>query len=280
MAATTEAKANGTSRPSKLREYCRCKESQDILSGSDPNVVCLIRRRFCSNVVVYRCRTLEDDEGVRSLHPKHPIDIFWLKMSPDDVRKHRQSGKTDDRVELGRLERKFAYGVSYKKRNAEGERSPSKWSRWTSRSKKGKKGRKLSAESFASRSATHSVSEMEDSVQSESSVYSVSRHPVAEYPETEGLETIAEQGPSYQMIFNALKSDKSMQLTLRMDAVSGRPGLFAVIPVAERMVECRMKEIFVALKAGRMGVLNVSSVTVCATRCDNGKKVERVLKRE
>ena len=111
---------------------------------------------------------------------------------------------------------------------------------------------------------------------------SMSRHPVMDYPDTEGLglDTISEVGPSYQMIFNALKSDESMKLELRMDPETRRPGLYASISIEERMVECRLKEIYVALKTGRMGVLKVSSVTVCAIRCDSWQKVERVLKRE
>jgi len=124
--------------------------------------------------------------------------------------------------------------------------------------------------------------EVEESIQSESSVQSLSRHPVMEYPETEGLglDTISEVGPSYKMVFNALKDDDSMQLELRMDAETKRPGLYGSVSIDERMVECRLKEIYVAFKTGRMGVLKVASVTVCALRCDNGQTVERVLKRD
>jgi len=126
--------------------------------------------------------------------------------------------------------------------------------------------------------------EVEESIQSESSVQSMSRHPVMEYPETEGhgLDTISEVGLSYQMVFNALKDEKSMmnQLELRMDAVTRRPGLYGSISIDNQMVECRLKEIYVALKTGRMGVLKVASVTVCAVRCDNGQNVERVLKKD
>ena len=98
--------------------------------------------------------------------------------------------------------------------------------------------------------------------------------------ESRGLDTISENGLSYHMIFNALKSEESMHSELRMDPETRRPGLYGSISIGERKVECRLKEIYVALKTGRMGVLKVSSVTVCAIRCDYDQKVERILKRD
>lgn len=201
-------------------------------------------------------------------------------------------------MELGRLERKFAYGVDTKKIKGESEHKEekrSKRSRWSKLSCRGKnsrsrKSKKINIQSMASRNPTDTVSgpegnpkyEVEESIQSESSVQSMSRHPVMEYPETEGhgLDTISEVGPSYQMVFNALKDDESMKLELRVDAQTRRPGLYGSISVDDQMVECRLKEIKPVLKTGRMGVLKVVSVTVCAVRCDNGQNVERVLKRD
>merc|ERR1719244_1094715 len=110
--------------------------------------------------------------------------------------------------------------------------------RWSSFSCRGKKSRsrkskKITVESMDPRNAMDTMSEsegnqkyeVEESIQSESSVQSMSRHPVMEYPETEGhgLDTISEVGPSYQMVFNALKDDESMKLELRVDAETKRP---------------------------------------------------------
>ena len=288
---TSESKAERSPSLSKSPKYRRSEESQQIFDGRDPNVVCLIRRRWSSNVVVYRARTV-DDNGVISLHPKNPMDIFWLKCDRQSLEKHRKNGKADDRVELGRLERKFAYGVSYKKIKTEKEiqSKRSRRSRWSSFSCKGKKSKSRKSKKINTISAAEGIdqSQIEDSVQSESSVYSLSHHPVPHemmdynQPETEGrgLDTISENGLSYHMIFNALKSEESMHLELRIDPETKRPGLYGSISIEERKVECRLKEIYVALKTGRMGVLKVSSVTVCAIRCDDGQKVERVLQRD
>jgi len=98
-------------------EYRCCDETNSILNGEDKNVICIIRRDQLTacNVIVYRANVMEQIDAFGNvkniLHPKDPIDIFWLKISEQDLKKHRESGKYDDRVKLNKLEKKMVYGV-------------------------------------------------------------------------------------------------------------------------------------------------------------------------
>eukprot|EP01084_Bolivina_argentea_P307574 531650_1 len=103
------------------KKYIPCKQSKLILTGNDPNVICMIRRKRASNLIVYRAKTIKtiskDNKWKISINPKKQIEIFWLKLSKECLKKHRKSGKKDDRVELTNIEKKFAYGVTCKLMN-------------------------------------------------------------------------------------------------------------------------------------------------------------------
>eukprot|EP01084_Bolivina_argentea_P061971 113293_1 len=127
---------------SPSRKYSGCEESKLILSDNDPNVVCKIRRKRASNLIVYRAITIiETDENGQIntfFHPNRQIEIFWLKLSKNDLKKHRDSGKMDDRVAVSRIERKLVYGVSLKKIKKKNKHKKSRL-RWRSKSKSKKK---------------------------------------------------------------------------------------------------------------------------------------------
>jgi len=57
-----------------------CNESKQVLD--DPNVVCLIKRSKNSNVVVYRAAV---NNG--KLNKDNPLEVFWLKIDPEYVKK-------------------------------------------------------------------------------------------------------------------------------------------------------------------------------------------------
>ena len=65
-----------------------------------------IHSRDCSQYVIPKRRHGFDD---------NPVEIFWLKIAKGNIRKHRESGKQDDRVELSYIESSMAYGIKYKK---------------------------------------------------------------------------------------------------------------------------------------------------------------------
>lgn len=50
-----------------------------------------------------------------------PLSVFWLKIEPSYVEKHRNKGKKDDRTELTFLENNLAYGIYQEKTETPGE---------------------------------------------------------------------------------------------------------------------------------------------------------------
>eukprot|EP00484_Ammonia_sp_Unknown_P023496 CAMPEP_0197023038 /NCGR_PEP_ID=MMETSP1384-20130603/3833_1 /TAXON_ID=29189 /ORGANISM="Ammonia sp." /LENGTH=179 /DNA_ID=CAMNT_0042451187 /DNA_START=39 /DNA_END=575 /DNA_ORIENTATION=+ len=90
-----------------------CDESKQMLK--DTSVVCQIRRSKNDNRVVYQANLIDDPSGSggKILNPQEPIKVFWLKIEPSYIAKHRKSGKKDDRTELTFLESNMAYGISW-----------------------------------------------------------------------------------------------------------------------------------------------------------------------
>eukprot|EP00485_Elphidium_margaritaceum_P009766 CAMPEP_0202704196 /NCGR_PEP_ID=MMETSP1385-20130828/16920_1 /ASSEMBLY_ACC=CAM_ASM_000861 /TAXON_ID=933848 /ORGANISM="Elphidium margaritaceum" /LENGTH=209 /DNA_ID=CAMNT_0049362167 /DNA_START=42 /DNA_END=671 /DNA_ORIENTATION=- len=90
-----------------------CEESKAILN--DPTVVCQIRRSKNDNRVMYRAKLIDDpsNSGKKMLDPKEPIQVFWLKIEPSYIEKHRKSGKKDDQTDLTFLESNMAFGISW-----------------------------------------------------------------------------------------------------------------------------------------------------------------------
>ena len=98
-----------------------CQESKDVLAS--PTVVCQIRRSKNDNRVIYEANLIDDpsSSGKKILDPSEPIKVFWLKIEPSYIEKHRKSGKKDDRTELTFLESNMAYGISWQKTENKGE---------------------------------------------------------------------------------------------------------------------------------------------------------------
>eukprot|EP01084_Bolivina_argentea_P167241 290288_1 len=105
---------------SSSKTYNICAESTAILNGVDENVICIIHREHDPhNPIIYRAKTIEEINPSGDVNlilcPKDPVDIFRLKLSGKDIRKHRDACKYDDRVELNKFEKKMIYGVKCKK---------------------------------------------------------------------------------------------------------------------------------------------------------------------
>lgn len=235
-------------------KYSNCEESQNILNGNDPNVVCMIRRKRASNLVVYRANTkvnLKDSKNVLNeenktpdiqsilINSKQPIDIFWLKLSKDDIKSHRDSGKMDDRVEITKIERKLAYGITCKNMSKTNKKKTTKRSRWRS-SIKSKKSKSIQIQSNDINTSTQIP------IQS-----------------------------SYKVIFNAVKS---LPMILRIDTNDNRPYLFGNIIIDGISVECKLKEIWVTMKKGTF-IPKVDYLTIKAVRCDNNQSIEHIMRR-
>lgn len=77
------------------------------LRKESPNVLFFIARSKNLNIVVYEAK---QSNGV--LDTSEPVTVYWLDIDPEYRKKARSSGKMDDRVELGMIEKKMAYGVS------------------------------------------------------------------------------------------------------------------------------------------------------------------------
>ena len=249
--------------------YSRCEESKNILDGNDPNVVCMIRRKKASNLVVYRVNTevnLQDNKNNEenkagdtqsvSINCKQPIDIFWLKLSKQDLKSHRESGKMDDRVEITKIERKLAYGVTCKKitnkKNTNKKNTKKSRARW--RSSKSKK----------SKSSTDTTNTSNITTNTNKNTYT-----------NDAVNNI--DTSSFAVRFCALKS---MAMILRIDPNDHKPYLFGNIMIEGNLVECKLREIWVTMKKGTFGVQKIDYLTIKATRCDNNHSIEHIMKKK
>ena len=243
MAQLPETPQDGNKTLSDNKWYQGCKESMDILNGNDDNVVCMIRRKRASNLIVYRAKIHLNGGGggggsgvdnIIQFDSKQPIEIFWLKLSKQDLKKHRECGKLDDRVELSKIERKLAYGITCKKIN--GNKKNVKRSIWSRR-----------------RSSNIDIDSKSDNNETLSSSL------------------------SYKVTFNALKS---MTMTLRINPINKKPNLCGMIMIDGNDIECIMKEIWVTMrKSTKLGIPKVDYLTIKAIRCDNNESIEYILKK-
>merc|ERR1719397_736077 len=70
-----------------------CDESKELLYHK--HVVCQIKRSKNDNRVMYMANVDKDGQLVKD----NPLLVFWLKIEPSYIEKHRKSGKKDDRTE-------------------------------------------------------------------------------------------------------------------------------------------------------------------------------------
>eukprot|EP01084_Bolivina_argentea_P117882 209262_1 len=95
--------------------HLMCEESKEILFNNE-DIVCQIKRSKNDNRVMYQANCIIDGNGTpgkKQLNPECPIKVFWLKIEPSYIEKHRKSGKKDDRTELTFLENNIAFGISW-----------------------------------------------------------------------------------------------------------------------------------------------------------------------
>lgn len=81
-----------------------------------PNLQFLIARSKNANIMCYNAMP-EADKKKGGLNHTLPMEAFWLDIDPEYVKKNRAKGKMDDRVELGRIEKRVAYGCYHKSLN-------------------------------------------------------------------------------------------------------------------------------------------------------------------
>lgn len=74
-----------------------------------PNVLFFIARSKNKNIVVYEGMLNAAGNGFNT---DKACDVYWLDIDPEYQAAARKKGKMDDRVELGTIEKKFAYGVT------------------------------------------------------------------------------------------------------------------------------------------------------------------------
>ena len=78
------------------------------LRASSPNVLFVIARSKNLNIVVYEARVGGDGH----LDSAEPVTVYWLDIDPEYQKANRAKGIASDRVELGAIERRMAYGLS------------------------------------------------------------------------------------------------------------------------------------------------------------------------
>eukprot|EP00483_Globobulimina_turgida_P004288 UN04297 len=91
--------------------HLMCEASKKLLFHED--IVCQIKRSKNDNRVMYQANCLIDENGTKKLDPQCPIKVFWLKIEPSYIERHRKSGKNDDETQLTFLENNMAYGISW-----------------------------------------------------------------------------------------------------------------------------------------------------------------------
>jgi len=78
------------------------------LQAKNADIVFVIARSKNANIVVYEALRTEDKKHLNS---KSPLDVYWLDIDPEYVKKARAKGKQDDREDLNMFEKQFAYGI-------------------------------------------------------------------------------------------------------------------------------------------------------------------------
>ena len=78
------------------------------LRATSPNVLFLIARSKNLNLVVYEAKLTSSG----ALDPSDPVTVYWLDIDPEYQKANRAKGISSDRVELGSIERRLAYGLS------------------------------------------------------------------------------------------------------------------------------------------------------------------------
>eukprot|EP00906_Rhabdomonas_costata_P028110 RCo039883 len=73
----------------------------------NPNIFCVITRSKNQNVVVYEANVKDGAFPEKG----DVLQVYWLDIDPEYVKKNRAKGKTDDREELIWMEKKIAYGA-------------------------------------------------------------------------------------------------------------------------------------------------------------------------
>lgn len=61
----------------------------------------------CQNIVCYEGKMASDG---KTIDPETQLDAYWYDIDPEYTRKRRAKGDMTDRVELGAIERRMAYG--------------------------------------------------------------------------------------------------------------------------------------------------------------------------
>lgn len=75
------------------------------MQKENPNLLFIIERSKNKNVVCYAAKM----KGGQ-IDPDDPIEAYWMDIDPEYVKAARAKGVTSDRVELGVMESKLAYG--------------------------------------------------------------------------------------------------------------------------------------------------------------------------
>eukprot|EP01083_Nonionella_stella_P198713 729376_1 len=228
-------------------QYHKHEESTAILNGTDSNVLCMIRRKRASNLVVYTANIIKEidangNEKV-SVNSKQPIDIFWLKLSKQDMQKHRESGKMDDRVNITKIERKLVYGVTCKKiiTSNNTNNTKQKKSFWKSIKSKGNP-----------KNTTNNTT-------------------------MDGEVNEIENNNSYKVVFNALKS---IQMTLRICEEDNTPNLYGKMKDNGVVVDVILKEIWVTMrKSKNLKIPKIDYITIKAIKIRDKKQIEYIMKK-
>mmetsp|Transcript_42678 Transcript_42678/g.87117 ORF Transcript_42678/g.87117 Transcript_42678/m.87117 type:complete len:188 (-) Transcript_42678:128-691(-) len=78
---------------------------------NNPNICMVIMRSKNKNIVCYEGKMASDG---KTIDPETQLDAYWYDIDPEYTRKRRAKGDMTDRVELGAIERRMAYGFSIK----------------------------------------------------------------------------------------------------------------------------------------------------------------------
>ena len=78
------------------------------LRANSPNILFIIGRSKNLNIVVYEAKMTASGQ----LDAAEPVTVYWLDLDPEYQKASRAKGVVSDRVELGSLERRMAYGLS------------------------------------------------------------------------------------------------------------------------------------------------------------------------
>lgn len=75
---------------------------------NNKNIVIIFYRNINKNIVIYEAKF----SSPNSFHIKSPIDAYWMCISPEFIKKNRDSGNPSDKMEFDFIEQTIAYGVS------------------------------------------------------------------------------------------------------------------------------------------------------------------------